>query len=113
MLEKYEREIEEIVRNLEHRERKASSGPKRSGRLRRKASVRRNKPTFHLTLSEWCLTIACVAALGAGGWADAHGSGDLITGIIGLIGAVCLAFVALSSSVVKLRYSSSTRREKT
>jgi Na+/proline symporter len=110
MPDKYEREIEEIFRNLERTQPKAGFGQKFSGRLHRKASARRSMPPFRLNFSQWCLAIACVAALGAGGWAYAHGSGDLLTGIIGLIGAVCIVFVALSPFVVRQRSSSSTRR---
>jgi hypothetical protein len=110
MPDKYEREIEEIVRNLEHTQPKAGFGQKFGGRLHRKASAHRSMPPFRLNFSEWCLAMACVAALGAGGWAYAHGSADLLTGIISLIGAVCLVFVALSPFVVRQRSSSSTRR---
>jgi hypothetical protein len=108
MPDKYEREIEEIFRNLERTQPKAGFGQKFSGRLHRKVSARRSMPPFRLDFSQWCLAIACVAALGAGGWAYAHGS-DLLTGIIGLIGAVCIVFVALSPFVVRQRSSSSTR----
>src|SRR5258707_10878669 len=110
MPNKYKRKIEEFFRNLARTQQKAGLGKKFSGRLHRKASARRSMPPFRLNFSEWCLAIACVAALGAGGWAYAHGSGDLLTGIISLIGAVCIVFVAISSFVVRQRSSSSTRR---
>ena len=110
MPDKYEREIEEIFRNLERTQPQAGLGQKFGGRLHRKASARRSMPPFRLNFSQWYLAIACVAALGAGGWAYAHGSGDLLTGIISLIGAVCILFVAISPFVVRQRSSSSTRR---
>jgi len=110
MPNKYEREIEEILRNLERSESKASFGQKSGGRTRHKTGARRGMPTLHLNFSEWCLAIAFVAALCAGGWAYAHDSGDLVTGIIALIGAVCVALVALSSFLAGPRSSSSARR---
>lgn len=110
MPNKYEREIEEILRNLERSESKAGFGQKAGGRIRRRAGARRSMPTLHLNFSEWCLAIAIVAALCAGGWAYAQNSGDLVTGIIALVGAVCVALVALSSFLVRPRSSSSPGR---
>ena len=110
MPDQYEREIEEILRNLERTQPKAGFGQKFRGRLHPKASARHSVPPLRLNFSEWCLAIACVAALGAGGWAYAHGSADLLTGTISLIGAVCLVLVAISPFVVRQRSSSSTRR---
>jgi len=52
------------------------------------------------------LVIALVAALVGGGWAYANGGGNLLTGFLGLIGAACVALVALSSFLVKQRPSS-------
>ena len=109
MPNKYEREIEEILRNLERTEPKAGFGQRVSGRMRRRASARRGMPTLRLNFSERCLTIAIVAALCAGGWAYANG-GNLITGVIALIGAVCVALVATSSFLVRQRSSSSSGR---
>lgn len=107
MPNKYEREIEEILRNLERSEPKASFGQRVSGRMRRRAGPRRGLPALHLTFSEWCLATAIIAALAAGGWAYANG-GNLITGILALIGALCVLLVAISSFLTKPRYSSST-----
>ena len=109
MPNKYEREIEEILRNLERTEPKAGFGQRVSGRMRRKAGARRGMPTLRLSFSEWCLAIGLAAALGAGGWAYAQREGNVVTGIIALIGAVCIALVALSSFLAKPRYASSTR----
>jgi hypothetical protein len=111
MPNKYEREIEEILRNLERTESKTGFGQRGSRHMRHKAGVRRSMPTLRLNFSEWCLVIAIVAALGAGGWAYAHDtSGDLVTGSIALIGAICVALVALSSFLVRPRSSSPTAR---
>src|SRR5258708_13502930 len=108
MPDKYEREIEEIFRNLERTQPKAGFEQKFSGRLHRKASARRTMPPFRLNFSQWCLAIPCVAALGAGGWAYAHGTGDLLTGTISLIGVVCILFVPLSPSIVIHVYTNTT-----
>jgi hypothetical protein len=59
-----------------------------------------------LNFSEWCLVIACVAALGAGGWAYANRTTSLATGLIAVIGAICIAIVAISPFVSRSRYTS-------
>jgi hypothetical protein len=109
MSNKYEREIEEILRNLERTEPKAGFGRKAGERLRRKTKARRSLPNLPLNFAEWCLVLAIIAALFAGGWAYAHGSGDLVTGIVALIGTALIALVAISPFLAKPRYSSSTR----
>ena len=93
MPDKYEREIEDILR--------------RQGdwNKRRRSSARRSTSVPPLTFPEQCLAIAIIAALVSGGWAYAIGGGNLITGIIALIGAVCVALVALSSFIMKQRSS--------
>lgn len=100
MPNKYEREIEEILRNLERTEPKSGLGQKFGGRLRRKSDVRmsarkRSFPSFNFGVSEWCLIIAFCAALLAGGWAFAQGAADTLTGVVALIGAVCLAIIVI------------------
>ena len=110
MPNKYEREIEEILRNLERTEPKPGFGRKVSGRVRRPASVSRSMPTVRLSFSEWCLFIACLAALGAGGWAFAQRGGDAITGVVALIGAICVIVVAVSPFFERPRYFSGPKR---
>lgn len=110
MPNKYEREIEEILRNLERTEPKAGFGRKTIGRMQSKAGARRSMPTIHLSFSEWCLAIACGAALLAGGWAYAHDEGSIVTGIIALIGGACIVIVAVTPFVGKQRYPSSGKR---
>lgn len=105
MPNKYEREIEEILRNLERSEPKAGFG--RRARMRRGPGTPRSMPTIRLNFSEWCLVIAIAAALAAGGWAYANG-GNLITGVIALIGVVCVALVAMSSFLAGRRSTSSS-----
>jgi hypothetical protein len=112
MPNKYEREIEEILRNLDQ----SAPKPRLSQRLRRKTTGRprgqqRSLPAFNFGLSEWCLIIAWVAALIAGGWAFAqHGAeGDLFTGSIALISLGCLALVVILAFMPQSRYPGHTR----
>ena len=74
MPNKYEREIEEILRNMERTEPKPGLGQKLGGRIRRKSDSRsnvrkRSELSLHFGVSEWCLAIAVCASLFAGGWA--------------------------------------------
>jgi len=108
MPNKYEREIEEILRNMERTEPKPGLGQKLGGRIRRKSDSRTNVrkhsvPPLHFGVSEWCLAIAVCAALFAGGWAYAHGA-DIFTGVIAVIGAVCLAVVIILPFMSRSRY---------
>ena len=108
MPNKYEREIEEILRNMERTEPKPGLGQKLGGRIRRKSDSRtkvskRSLPSLHFGFSEWCLAIAVCAALFAGGWAYAHGA-DIFTGVIAVIGAVCLAVVIILPFMSRSRY---------
>lgn len=107
MSNKYEREIEEILRNLEHTEPKKGFGPKRGPRTPRE---RRRMGSIRLSFVEWCLLIASIAALIAGGWAYAVGAANVITGIIALIGFVFILLVAFSHYLTRPRYSPSSTR---
>lgn len=111
MPNKYEREIEEILRNLERTEPKARFGQRVSGRIRRKAGPRRSLSLPQLSASEWFLVIACVTALAAGGWVQSqHDLGNAITGAIALISVACIMLVAISNFVGRPRYQSSSAR---
>jgi hypothetical protein len=108
MPNKYEREIEEILRNMERTEPKPGLGRKLGGRIRRKSDSRtnvrkRSVPSLHFGVSEWCLVIAVFAALLAGGWAFAHGA-DIFTGVIAVVGAVCLAIIIILPFMTRSRY---------
>lgn len=112
MPNKYEREIEEILRNLDS----SAPKPRLSQRLRRKPAPRprrprRSLPAFNFGLSEWCLVIAWIAALIAGGWAFAqHGAyGDLFTGGIALISLACLLMVVVLAFTPQSRYPGHAR----
>jgi hypothetical protein len=110
MPNKYEREIEEILRNMERTEPKQGLGQKLGGRIRRKSDSRSNVRkradlSLHFGVSEWCLVIAVCASLFAGGWAFAHNSPDIFTGVIAVIGAACLAIVIILPFMSRSRYS--------
>ena len=66
---------------------------------------------FHFGLSEWCLLIAWVAALIAGGWAYAqhNGVGDLFTGSVALVSVACLVLVVIRAFMPQSAYSGQAR----
>ena len=116
MSNKYEREIEEILRNIDQ----SAPKPRLSQRLRRKTarpprprSPQRSLPAFNFGLSEWSLIIAWVAALIAGGWAYAQhspdGAGDLFTGSLALVALACLVLVVIRAFMPQSSYSGQTR----
>jgi hypothetical protein len=111
MPNRYEREIEEILRNLERTDPGVSSGRKSRVRERRSSGVRWNMSAIRLSFSEWCLVLACLAAVGAGGWAYAQhlGEGTLVTGVIALLGAACILIAVLSAFVTSRVPSAKTR----
>ncbi len=114
MSNRYEREIEEILRNLEQTEPKPGLGQKLSGRFRRKSEYRTHTrkpglPSIRLSLAEWFLVIAVVAALISGGYAYALGEATVVTGIVALVGTLCLVLVVLSPFFRSSRSTQSTR----
>ncbi len=109
MPNKYEREIEEILRNMERTEPKQGLGQKLGGRKRRKSdprsNVRRRRSlSLQFGVSEWCLAIAICASLLAGGWAYAHGNPDIFTGVVAVIATACLAIVVILPFLSRSRY---------
>jgi hypothetical protein len=115
MPNKYEREIEEILRNLEQTEPKAGLGQKFGERFRRRPDRRMNTRrrsflSFNFGVAEWCLIIACSAALLAGGWAYAQQEANVYTGILAVIGAVCLALIVLIPFLYRSRYPTQSSR---
>ena len=106
MPNRYEREIEEILRNLETTEPKQGLGQKFGQRLRRKPeyrvkSRRRGFPSLNFKMSEWLIIIAVVAALIAGGYAYANSEPNIVTGIFAIVGTVCLVLLVLSSFIFR------------
>jgi len=116
MPNRYEREIEEILRNLESTEPKQSIGQKFGERLRRKPNYRvkpprRTAPSLKFGVAEWLIVTAVIAALIAGGYAYAHdGQATLVTGILAIIGAICLLLLALSQFIFRSPRSSQASR---
>ena len=114
MPNKYEREIEEILRNLEQTDPKAGMGQKFNERLRRKPTPPRVRPrpsstfSFTLTISDWLLITAIGVALVAGGYAFIDGQ-TIVTGILAIVGLVCIMLVAFSQFIFKPRRPSSIR----
>ena len=114
MPNKYEREIEEILRNLEQTESKAGMGQKFNERLRRKPAPRvRPRPSSNfsltLTVSDWLLITAIGIALVAGGYAFLIEGPTIVTGILAVVGLICIVLVAFSQFVFRPRRPSSTR----
>jgi hypothetical protein len=118
MPNKYEREIEEILRSLDS----SAPKPRLSQRLRRRSAGRPSpRPrgrqwslsAFNFGLTEWCLLIAWVAALIAGGWAYAQhsldGAGDLFTGSLALVSLGCLALVVIRAFMPQSPYPGNPR----
>jgi hypothetical protein len=111
MPNRYEREIEEILRNLEHTDPKSARGQRPAARIRRNPSPSphvRPRRSFSLSFSptEWLLIIAVVAALVAGGYAftiSTAGPGGIFTPILVAISLVCLILVASSHYLFRPR----------
>ncbi|MBV9688878.1 MAG: hypothetical protein JO202_04110 [Ktedonobacteraceae bacterium] len=107
MSNKYEREIEEILRNMESSGSKTTTG-RRFGPYRRPSPKKprpRSFPSFNFSTSEWLLIVAVGAALLAGGYAFAAGSHPTVyTGLIAVISMICLIVLAIS------QFTSPTRR---
>jgi hypothetical protein len=98
MPKRYEREIEEILRNLERPESKSEAGSgKRWGEpVNRRTDPRRRVRQPHLSLtfsfSERLLLIAIGAVLISGGYAYLKGQ-DLISLVFALLSVICLLLV--------------------
>ena len=108
MPNRYEREIEEILRNLESTEPKPGLGQKFGERFRRRPEYRvkprrRSFPSLNLRTSDWFLIIAVGAALISGGYAYANGEATIVTGILAIVGVVSLFLVILISVLAVLR----------
>lgn len=117
MPNRYEREIEEILRNLEHTEPKSIRGQRSSERVRRSPNqsprVRQRKGiSLSFSTTDWLLIIAILAALVAGGYAftfNSPGPGGIFTPILVAISLVCLIMVALSYYLFRPRSPRSVR----
>jgi hypothetical protein len=108
MPNRYQREIEEILRNLEATDAKGGSGQKFGERFRRRPTYRpkpkkRGLPSLNFRASDWFIVVTVVAALIAGGYAYLIQGGNFITGIIALVGIVSLFFVVASPFLFQQR----------
>jgi len=114
MPNRYEREIEEILRNLEQTDPKPGRGQKFGERLTRKPGVRaprqaRSFSSPRFSTAEWLLIIAVVVALVAGGYSYTLGTPDYFSGVLASAGIVCLVLVACSHFLFQARRPQSTR----
>jgi len=110
MPNRYEREIEEILRNLERTEPKPRLGERFRRRSDRRMNVRRpGLPTLRFSTSEWLLIITGVSALVAGGFAYAQGA-DIFTGIVALVGTVCMVWLVLTQFILRPHSSTQSTR---
>jgi hypothetical protein len=97
MPERYEREIDDLLRHLERTQPKPSlrerlrlrrEGPQRAARLRPRSSrARRN---LQVAPSEWCLLAGIVFGLVAAGVAYTSGSGNALTGALAVLALLAL-----------------------
>ncbi len=110
MPNRYEREIEEILRNLEQAEPRPGK-QKLGDRFRRKPGIRMRQPRFsvRLTLPERLLLTAIIAALIAGGYAYLTQQRDFFTLILALVALVCIVLVACSYYLFQPRHSQPAR----
>jgi hypothetical protein len=99
MPNRYEREIEEILRNMEQTEPKPSFRERLNMRRRSRQRgpemlrPRPARPAFRLNLSnsEWCFAVGILLGLVAAGWAYVdNGAGNLLTGFLAVLGFICL-----------------------
>ena len=111
MPNRYEREIEEILRNLEQTKPRSSRGAKSGDRPNKRAGVRMRQPRFsgHLSLSEQLLLTAIIAALIAGAYEYVTQQRDLFTFILVLISMVSLILVGSSQFIFQPRRPKSLR----
>ena len=114
MPNRYEREIEEILRNLENAEPKPALRPKFGRRARQKPAPglpTRRRPffSFNFSTTEWLLVTAVGAALVSGGYAYSLDRQDIFTAILATVGIVCLTLVAFSHFLFRPHRSQSMR----
>ena len=111
MPNRYEREIEEILRNLEQTKPRSSRGAKSGDRPNKRARVHMRQPRFsvRLSLSEQLLLTAIIAALVAGAYEYVTQQRDLFTFILVLVAIVSLILVGCSQFIFQPRRPKSFR----
>lgn len=105
MPNKYQREIEEILRNLESTDPKSGRGQKFGEGFRRRSGSRPpsrglNYFLARLKPTDWLIVAAIVGALVAGGLAYAR-EPDIVTGIIAILSFVCLMAAVFSPFIAR------------
>ncbi|GCE11930.1 hypothetical protein [Tengunoibacter tsumagoiensis] len=114
MPNRYEREIEEILRNLEEPNSRPAPGQKYTERATRKPNPGVRPPhTFltwvtNLTPSEKFLGVGIILALIAGGYEYAVRA-DIFSLVLGIASLICITVVALSHYVLQPRRPRSVR----
>jgi hypothetical protein len=106
MSNKYEREIEEILRNMDQTDPRPNLGQKFSERLRRKSQPRppRQRISLNFSTSEWLLIVAIITALVAGGYAFAFPPRqDIFSTVLAIISIACLLIIAISPFINRSR----------
>ena len=97
MPERYEREIDDILRDMEGMRPKPSlrerlglgrGGSRRPERLRSRSLRAPRRLLF--TTSEWCLLVSIVCGLVAAGIAYTSGSGNALTGALAILAVLAL-----------------------
>lgn len=104
MPNRYEREIEEILRNMERTEPKPTFRERLNMRMRgqpRQPEPLRPRParpslSFNFTNSEWCFLAGIFLGLIAAGIAYTSGAPDLITGFLAVLAFICLIMGIIS-----------------
>jgi len=116
MPNRYEREIEEILRNLEQTKPRSGRGTKSGDRPSKRTGVHMRQPRFSvcLSLSEQLLLTAIFAALIAGGYAYVTRGPyslrtDLFTLILVIVAVVSLILVGCSQFIFQPRRPQSFR----
>jgi hypothetical protein len=111
MPNRYEREIEEILRNLEQTKPRDSRGAMSRERSSKRAGVHMSQPHFsvRLSLSERLLLTAIIASMIAGGYAYATRQTDLFTFVLVLVAIVSLILVGCSQFIFQPRRPQSFR----
>jgi hypothetical protein len=114
MPNRYEREIEEILRNLEQTEprgargsRSAGSGRARAGRERRISMPRPRLSSLNVDLdaAQWFLILSIAAALIGGGVAYTQDTASVFTGVMAAFSTLCLILVLVIPFLGRPRYS--------
>lgn len=104
MPNRYEREIEEILRNMERTEPKPSFRERLNMRMRGQPQQpepmrpRPARPSLHLNLttSEWCFVVGIFLGLVAAGIAYTSGAANALTAFLAILAFICIIMGIIS-----------------